>query len=543
MGMMKSKDNNIENQSNWLNIFIYGKNSQYLCYIKKNNIFDEVEDNIQYIHKEYKWTFKFYESENLNTMKDDIKKKIKNSEENNVILLVLDSKEDEKKKINDICDSYSGEHTPYLPEILFAFKIEGNNFIDKNSFCKDNFDNKLLNQINIINYREFDDIQLKLNEIFCYLNNIGDIFLYPDIKFNQDLNCLKDKLGENNKYKGIFSIIFIGKKGSCKSTLINIILGKKRAREGFLTTPKITSYLHDEYPLLLHDTPGFEDKDLGKMKSYFSEYQDLFNKGKYKFDLVLYLINASNTRFFSKSEIELIKFLDKMQLPIFFVCTKSKTEEYAKDNEEIIKLGLMKNLDEETAEKLIEKIFSCHLKDEKDSNYKQFGIDKLFKGIYEYFKDSNLPIDDLEGLEKKMEHIIEQYQKYSLEIKNNDGSFLEDLEQISINHMNFELNLGEDKIKESNKYGNKCQQTQNLIEDIKEIIASDNYSILCSWSRLNETDKRKTIFNYLGNMFKSILDNKKSDINFLNNYNENTNKDYKKGINFFNESQINKNIK
>jgi hypothetical protein len=278
------------------------------------------------------------------------------------------------------------------------------------------------------------------------------------------------------------------------------------------------------------------------MKSYFSEYQDLFNKGKYKFDLVLYLINASNARFFSKSEIELIDYIDKMQLPIFFVCTKSKTEEYAKDNEEIIKLGLMKNLDEETAEKLIEKIFSCHLKDEKDSNYKQFGIDKLFKGIYEYFKDSNLPIDDLEGLEKKMEHIIEQYQKYSLEIKNNDGSFLEDLEQISINHMNFELNLGEDKIKESNKYGNKCQQTQNLIEDIKEIIASDNYSILCSWSRLNETDKRKKIFNCLGNMFKSILDNKKSDINFLNNYNENTNNDYKKGINFF-KSQINKNIK
>jgi hypothetical protein len=228
-----------------------------------------------------------------------------------------------------------------------------------------------------------------------------------------------------------------------------------------------------------------------------------------------------------------------MQLPIFFVCTKSKTEEYAKDYEEIVKLGLKKNFDEKTAEKLIKKkIFSCHLKDEKDSSYKQFGIDKLFEGIYEYFKDYNLYSNDF----KDPEHIIEHYEKYSLEIKNNDGSFLEDLEQIIINHMNFELNLGEDKIKESNKYGNKCQQTQNLIEDIKEIIASDNYSILCSWSRLNETDKRKKIFNCLGNMFKSILDNKKSDINFLNNYNENTNNDYKKGINFF-KSQINKNIK
>ena len=65
---------------------------------------------------------------------------------------------------------------------------------------------------------------LNYNEIFCYLNNIGEIFLYPDIKFNQDLNCLKNKSGKKNKYKGIFSIIFISKKASCKSTLINILL-------------------------------------------------------------------------------------------------------------------------------------------------------------------------------------------------------------------------------------------------------------------------------------------------------------------------------
>ena len=229
MGSLKSK--NIENQSNLLNIFIYGTNSPYLCHIKKNNIYDVVKDNEQYIHKTYKWFFKFYKSENLEKMKSDIKTNIENREENNVILLVLDSNEDIKKN-NDILNLYSGEPSPYLPEILFAFENKDN----MKSFWKEKFDNDFINQINIINYKDFNDIELKLNEICCYLNNIGDIFLYPDIKFNKDLNCFKYKSGKNNKYKGIFSIIFIGKKGSCKSTLINIILGKKRAREGFLTS-------------------------------------------------------------------------------------------------------------------------------------------------------------------------------------------------------------------------------------------------------------------------------------------------------------------
>ena len=345
MGNKESKKN--ENQSNLLNIFIYETNRENLEHIiYHTDIYEEVKKNVQYIHKTYKWTFKFYKYENLETMKINIKTNIENSEENNVILFILYSKEDKKNNdvINKLLELYSGEPTPYLPEILFAFKIKENKLIDENSFCKENFDNDLINQINISNYNDFNDIVLKLNEICCYLNNIGDIFLYPDIKFNQNLNCFKYISEKNNKYKGIFSIIFIGKKGSCKSTLINIILGKKRAREGFLTTPKITNYLHDECPLLLYDTPGFEDKDLENMKSYFGDYQNLFNKGKYKFDLVLYLINASNTRFFSNSEIELIDYIDKMKLPIFFVCTKSKTEEYAKDYEEIIKLGLKRNL-------------------------------------------------------------------------------------------------------------------------------------------------------------------------------------------------------
>jgi len=515
MGIKESKDNNIQNQSNLLNIFIYETNetnNQYLEHIKKNKNIEKVEDNIQYIHKGYKWTFKFYRSDNIKTMKNDIKNNIENSEENNVILLFLDSKED--KKINDICDLYSGEPTPYLPEILFALKIKDDKLIDGNSFCKENFDNDLLNKINIKNYKEINEIEFKLNEICCYLNNIGDIFLYPDIKFNQDLNYLKYKSEKKNKYKGIFSIIFIGKKGSCKSTLINIILGKKRAREGFLTTPKITNYLHDEYPLLLHDTPGFEDKDLEKMKSYFSDYQNLFNKGKYKFDLVLYLINASNTRFFSKSEIELIDYIvDKMQLPIFFVCTKSKTEEYAKDYEEIVKLGLKKNFDEKTAEKLIKKkIFSCHLKDEKDSSYKQFGIDKLFEGIYEYFKDYNLSSNDF----KDPEHIINQYQKYLLEIKNNDNSYLEKLFR---NHMEFEINLNEKK-----------KKNEDNDNDSVDVTCIDIMIML--W--------KHDWYGKNNNKFKNIFTELKNNQNNLNGYDENTINDYKNGINFFNESRLNK---
>ena len=83
-------------------------------------------------------------------------------------------------------------------------------------------------------------------------------------------------------------------------------------------------------------------------------------------------------------ELELIDYIYKnFNIPIFFVCTRARTEEYSLCFKEEIKINLIQNFGITT--KLIKHIYSCHLLDEKDGIYKRFGIDKLLNGIKEYF--------------------------------------------------------------------------------------------------------------------------------------------------------------
>ena len=72
-----------------------------------------------------------------------------------------------------------------------------------------------------------------------------------------------------------------------------------------------------------------------------------------------------------------------MKIPIFFVCTRSKNKEHAKDFEEILKMNLWQNFGENT--NLVNYIYCCHLLNEKDGVYKSFGIDELLEGIKNYF--------------------------------------------------------------------------------------------------------------------------------------------------------------
>jgi hypothetical protein len=120
------------------------------------------------------------------------------------------------------------------------------------------------------------------------------------------------------------------------------------------------------------------------MIKFLEMSQNIFKDGKNKFHLILYLINGSNERTFSGEEVSLIKFIQtNIKVPIFFVCTKSKHEEYAKDFKEIIKLNLWQNFGDQT--NLIDNIYCCHLLNEKDGAYKRFGIDNLLNGIKEYY--------------------------------------------------------------------------------------------------------------------------------------------------------------
>lgn len=418
---MGSSHNNIENkienknenkELDILNIYTCGNIKEIKKFNEKEvDGENDIEQNLDYFEgksPKNNWYFNFYCNELDENLINKIMNKIiaefknKRNINNNVILIFLDSKQSEKNKnlIKIIIDIFDKTNTIYKPILLFAFKKrkekedeeevneEEKNIIDE--VIKINKYNKVFIKkfIEVVYYSENDysQIKQKLSSICCYFNNISDVFSILD-EMIRDYNFYHPKRINKINHNSTFNILVMGRPGSGKSTLINLLINKRKAREGIgdSVTKEISKYVHEKYPITFEDTPGFEDNsDLNKMLNFLVMSRKIFKEGKNKFHLVLYLINGSNERTFIGEEVKLIKYIQKsLKLPIFFVCTRCKNEEYAKDFEEVIKVNLWQNFGDNT--NLVDNIYCCHLLTEKDGVYKRFGIDKLLNGIKTYY--------------------------------------------------------------------------------------------------------------------------------------------------------------
>lgn len=578
------KKNSIFNveEMDQLNIFVCGNINEFQKFNRKEikAPFDFNSTWYNGKHSLYKWYFNFYNkdmnenSEIINEIKDDIKKNIKEKKNNNLLLIFLYSSEAkeayEKNRniISIILDIFESLSMIYKPILLFAIKGENeidnnneiqeyiinifNDIIDENKYCR----SMIKKYIDFAYYKEneYYDIDNKLSSICSYYNNISDIFYLLDEIIRKGNKSFHPNRKNHQKYNATFNILVIGRPGSGKSTLINLLLNKRKAKEGIgLSVTKIVSkYIHDKYPISFQDTPGFEnDLDLNRMKNFLINTNYVFDEGKNKFHLVLYVINASNERSFIGEEIDLINFINnKMKLPLFFVCTKSRNEEYAKDFEEVVKLNLWQKFGEET--NLIDHIYSCHLLNEKDGKIKRFGIDNLLKGIQEYYnkeiivrenhlfgkndndeKIQNIFLRKLNNskgfynyLDKLSHDIIEKYinfierqeqrkkQKKEIELEFNE------IIEMLIDHLALELN-GQKSGKEYNlEFNNEINSNKNnlnletKLEEIKKIGNRVKHDFL-------EDIKKKDPEIYL----REIINDYKKAINSLPNLNENLEKD------------------
>lgn len=256
-------------------------------------------------------------------------------------------------------------------------------------------------------------------------------------------------------------------------------MNERKAREGIgsSVTKFFSKYVHSKYPITFFDTPGFEnDKVLKKMKIFLGQAKIFFGDGKNMFHLILYVINASNERCFIGEEIELINHIyENINIPLFFVCTRAKNEDYASDYKEIIRINLLRHFGNET--KLINNIYCCNLLNEKDGIYKRFGIDKLLKSIQDYYK---IDISNLKNSKFFCKNSLEtpnNHNQIILKSLSNYSSFREYLDKLSsdiIENYKYLINEEEEKRKKHEKENKSTNKSINIIsnEIINEMLVN-----------------------------------------------------------------------
>ena len=352
-----------ENKNEKLNLYLFGDSEDFKSFLnEENNNPIHIEQNEtkkstekeiskQYNFKNtnnYHWIDNFSGNEigeeTFNSLIEDIKNNIQDKQEYNCILIFLDNNNSLNKfDINYNC--LANIKKVYKPIVILALnnKIKNEKIIsNKIKYFKIAFYTK----------GNYTEIFKQIEEVYNYYFNIGDDGF---IQILNELNIFTQKTKKNEneeiipKYNATINILVIGKAGCGKSTLINLLLDEKRAREGvgYSTTKFYSHYVHKKYPITFTDTMGLNySKSLDKMNNFINNTKIFFNKGKNKFHLVLYLINAGNERTFMKKELDLINDIrNKLDLPIIFVCTHSKTEEDSQEFKEEVKISLSQYLE------------------------------------------------------------------------------------------------------------------------------------------------------------------------------------------------------
>ena len=328
------------------------------------------------------WNYFFFSQDaeiGINTFKFIDYSITNNKKYNNIILFFSGLNEFTYK---ELLDFYDKEAEVYHPNFLIITK-NGENFLPQNLNLKS------LNP-NLIKNCEIDnevDIYIHLIEVSAYFNQLGDEIGFPKNIMDEKLLDKDNKL--MTKYLFTFNILLCGKPGGGKSTLINRILGQKKAYAGkgsSTLTLKIVKYISDKYPIVIYDSPGFGNKqDIEKIQTLIKQKNESLNEEKNKIHCIFYILNAKGERTFMPEEYDFLSYLLNQGLDIYFIVTHSGTEESAKDYIGATKVNLRQNSGKDNRiNDLKNNIFPVELKE--DENYKKFGIKKLFTSLYDKYK-------------------------------------------------------------------------------------------------------------------------------------------------------------
>ena len=323
------------------------------------------------------------------------------------------NKKNLEEKLNKMLKSDGSVKISFL---LYNVNLEENltNFeqfdVHEVEFITYSFNNQKLNHIlrkkkyEYLDKRNFDVIkstQLLKNNLLKYtgyFNQLGDVIFYEQIQI------LRAKI----------NIAIGGYIGSGKSTLINTIFGEKRCLEGQggSQTIYISKMALRDYPINFIDFPGFRGKKDGKsnISLFVEEIMNKISDLKKLNEVVhcfLFCIKFEE-RIFDENDEDMKEVFDaiiELKIRTFFIITGSEKEDNKKFKK--FKYIVVNNLNKvkekypKEKEFIINKIFGDDVNKSiipillKDTTFHEFtanafGLDILFKKLYEYFLDKKI---------------------------------------------------------------------------------------------------------------------------------------------------------
>ena len=507
---------------------------------------NEINSKEDYIIKNstFNWEYHFYSREGftIKNIQDIIEKidRTNNDKRNNVLIIYVNS----ITEIYSTIDIFKSINKEFHPLFLFIMKnIEKDseidmiyedikNYIYTNKIKMSNLRNiTIKNNIDLVNLSNKEDIKNYILDIYLYLinawnyyNNIGDdcsidkFITQDDLKviLNEIINQNDISKDGENKGKGLFNILLLGRPGVGKSTLVNLLSNKKRSLEGkgISVTRYISRYVINKYNISLYDTPGFEfDKDVEMIKQLINELNEHLLKKRNQIHLIFYMLNSQGGRDFYDTEREILKLLMDNNISIYFLITFCPDKEFGNETKEIIERDLEKIFYELGGEKGLNyleqkiKIFPVHLLDEINTQCKNFGLKTVLEECYHQFKNYIIKEEDI----KIMQGYLKKKDDYSIYINNESNKEI----QIDKKKEIFEI---------ISKNGNIMYKHIKSIDDLIITAKSDslsninNYSIGCAFLGILGfftipilKSCKKSLFVTIAENFKKVINEKEKE--------------------------------
>ena len=230
----------------------------------------------------------------------------------------------------------------------FIKKIDGNIgndeypffiFLNNKNYANDLDIKKLIFDLNKLQEEVIDSSKLDSRNIYIdteetILDTIGKIYNYYNGDYIINFDDDDDEKREKYNIGKTINILVIGKRGCGKSTLINRILGEKKAYAHInAKTPETREYYHRFYPIKLIDSAGFEvggldekkTNEIKDIKKFLEENNLAYKNIKKRVHFIFYVFRANDK--FDDSVIQILKEFQSYNIETIFIITYSKQGE------------------------------------------------------------------------------------------------------------------------------------------------------------------------------------------------------------------------